>query len=97
MSRPVSLPYQGTTLLKSQKGIWFRLENTAKQSHKFVTFSTEDVRHTGLVRLGVSKVGVREHLVPIVNFDEVSGRIIVLARTFDGRSHAGYGFIVDMP
>ena len=83
--------------MKSQKGIWFRLENTAEHSHELVTFSTEDVRHAGLVRLDVSKVGIREHLVPIVNFDEVSGRIIVLARTFDGRSHVNYGFIVDMP
>jgi len=95
--RPVSTPYQGTTLLKSQRGTRFRLENNTKHSHDFVTFSTDDVQRTGLVRLDTSKVGMREHLVPVANFDEVSGRIVILARTLDEDSYVDYGFVVDMP
>ena len=39
---------------------------------------------------------MREHLVPAVNFDEVSGRIIVLVRTLEGDSYMDRGFVVDM-
>ena len=95
--RPVATPYQGTTLLKSQKGMWFRLENGDMRSHDFMTFSTDDARRTRLVRLDTSKAGIQEHMVPVVNFDEVSGRIVILARTHDGNFHVDYGFVVDMP
>lgn len=61
-----------------------------------MTFSTDDVRHTGLVRLNISTLGEWGHLVPAVSFDEVSGRIIVLARTLDGRLHVDRAFVVDM-
>lgn len=94
MSRPVSLPSQGTTLLQSQKGIWFKLENTVEYLHNFLTFSTDDVRRTGLLRLDISKAGVREHSVIAVDFDEISGRILFLG----GRSLLDYvSLVVDMP
>jgi len=47
--------------------------------------------------LDISKVGMRGHLVPVANFDEVSGRIVVLARALDRQSHMEYGFVIDMP
>jgi len=62
-----------------------------------VTFSTDDVRRTGLVRLDISGVGMRGHLVPAINFDEVSGRIVVLARGLRGNLYVDYGFVVDVP
>ena len=92
--RPVSPPSRGTTLMRSQKGVWTRSVNDIESPRNFVTFSTDDVRHTGTVRLDVSKVGMRGHQVIVVNFDEVSGRIILLAGGPDGSS---CGFIVDMP
>ena len=82
--------------MKSQKGIWFRLETTPQRSYDFAPFSTYDVRRTGLVRLDISKMEMREHLVPAVNFDEVSGRIIVLVRTLEGDSYTDHGFVIDM-
>lgn len=80
--------------MRSQKGVWTRSVNDIESPRNFVTFSTDDVRHTGTVRLDVSKVGMRGHQVIVVNFDEVSGRIILLAGGPDGSS---CGFIVDMP
>jgi hypothetical protein len=97
VSRPCSLQSQGMTLLQSQKGIWFELKSTAEQSHNFVIFSTDDVRRTGLVRLDASKVGMGDFLVASVEFDEVSGRIIVLSRTVDLPLYTNHGFIVDIP
>lgn len=94
--RPVSTPYLGLTLLKSYRGIWFRPGNTTGRAHDFLPFSTDDVQHTGLVRLDISKVGMREHLVPTICFDEISGRIVVLARALEGDSYTDYIFVVDM-
>lgn len=93
VTRPVSLQSQGTTLLQSQKGIWFKLQNTAGSFHDFRTFSTDDVQRTGLVRF----VGIWEQLVTAVDFDEISGRIVVLAKALDEQSDMNYGIILDMP
>ena len=60
-------------------------------------FSTDDVQRTGLMRLDISKVGILEHLLPTIAFDEVSGRIVVLARALEVDSYTHYGFVVDMP
>lgn len=97
VSRPASLPSTGITLLQSQKGIWFKLNYTTELSHNFMTFSTSDVQRTGLVRLDISKVGMQERLITAVDFDEVSGRIIVLAKALDVPSYMNYGFVVDVP
>ena len=43
------------------------------------------------------KVDMQDYLVPAVNFDEVSGRIVVLVRVRDGNSHVNHVFVVDVP
>ena len=95
--RPVSIPCQGTMLLKSEKGMWYRPWSSSKRPNDFVTFSTNDVQRTGLVRVGALEVDMQDYLVPAVNFDEVSGRIVVLVRARGGNSHVDHGFVVDMP
>ena len=92
--RSVSASYQGMTLMKSQRGMWTRLVNDSECLRDFVTFSTYDVQRTGVVRVDISKAGMREYQVLEVNFDEVSGRIFLLAGGLGGGS---YGLIVDMP
>lgn len=81
------------TLLQSQKGIWFKLENTAEPVHDLRTFSADNVQRTGLVRV----VNTWEQLVTSVNFDEVSGRIVVLTEALDEESDMDYGTILNMP
>jgi hypothetical protein len=49
------------------------------------------------VRLDILKEGMREQLVPATDFDEISGRIVVLVRTMDRYLHVDYGFVADMP
>ena len=93
ISRPVSRRSQGTTLLQSKKGIWFKLENTAEPLHDLMTFSADDVQRTGLVRV----VNTWEQLVTTVDFDEVSGRIVVLTKALDEESDMDYGTILDTP
>lgn len=80
--------------MKSQRGMWTRLVNDSECLRDFVTFSTYDVQRTGVVRVDISKAGMREYQVLEVNFDEVSGRIFLLTGGLGGGS---YGFIVDMP
>ena len=77
--------------------MWSRLWSSSKLPIDFVTFSTDDVQRTGLVRLDTLQVDMQDHLVPAVNFDEVSGRIVVLVRALDGNSYVDHGFVVDMP
>jgi len=77
--------------------MWYRLWDGSKGPNDFVTFSTNDVQRVGLVRLDTLRVDVEDYLVPAVNFDEVSGRIVVLVRARDGNSYVDHGFVVDMP
>ena len=74
--------------MQSQKGIQFVERNLLEPSRDILLFSNGDAEGKGFVRLDVSRAGIWKHVKPTVSFDEVSGRIIVLA---------GYGYVVDMP